>query len=281
MLTYDEAVKRGGAYRDRVRRGVLDMQMQEPQPIFGLIEGFMQPALPVRKANGNARKLNARGKRAASRVSGFTNRRFSTIRLPEARFARWAVFSLFAYSSVYGTSLAFPETTESAFVFIARLIVPQSVSDRISAGFDCAKRLPVWEDGDGQQIHLRQAKTGSPVCAVLTPGAQEAVRHWIQHSGKLPHHALFTRQKANDASPISLDRYRSLIKDWVQSIGLDSTDYSSHSLRRTKPVFLYGKGVAIEDIALLLGHQDTRSTLRYLGLTLAHAHAEALRYDLF
>jgi integrase len=42
--------------------------------------------------------------------------------------------------------------------------------------------------------------------------------------------------------------------------------FSNHTLRRTFGRNLYQHGVKVEDIAAILGHKDTKTTLRYLGL---------------
>jgi len=128
---------------------------------------------------------------------------------------------------------------------------------------------------------VRQHKTRRAVHPVLTPQTRQLCQAWIEHSGKGRQDALFTRGKGADATPISPSHYRVLIKGWVGALGLNEGDFSSHSLRRTKPIFLYQQGVPIEEIALLLGHKDIRTTTYYLGLTVAQAQRQALRFDLF
>lgn len=127
----------------------------------------------------------------------------------------------------------------------------------------------------------KQQKTGTNVHPVLTPHAQAACRDWIKVSDKHPAHFLFTRTKDNNAAPISASSYRRMVKQWAELIGLDGEQYSTHSLRRSKPSWMYAQGVSVEDLAQLLGHRSTESTLQYLGLTLAKAQAEALKHDIF
>ena len=127
----------------------------------------------------------------------------------------------------------------------------------------------------------RQQKTNTNVVPVLTQKTRQACLDWIAYSQKQPHHYLFTRNKAIDAASISATCYRRLIKRWAEYIDLEGEQYSTHSLRRSKPTWLYEQGVSVEDISQLLGHQSTEATLRYLGLTLAKAQAEALKRDIF
>lgn len=72
-----------------------------------------------------------------------------------------------------------------------------------------------------------------------------------------------------------------MVKGWAAAIGLDPTHYSSHSIRRAKPIFMYRSGCPIADIARLLGHKSTDVTLHYLGITTEHLRLQALRYDVF
>ena len=49
-------------------------------------------------------------------------------------------------------------------------------------------------------------------------------------------------------------------------LGSHRVPFSNHTLRRTFGRTLYYSGVKIEDIAAILGHKDTKTTLKYLGL---------------
>ena len=55
-------------------------------------------------------------------------------------------------------------------------------------------------------------------------------------------------------------------KNWVEEIGLDSTAYGTHSMRRTKPTLIYRRTKNLRAIQLLLGHTKLESTVRYLGI---------------
>lgn len=132
------------------------------------------------------------------------------------------------------------------------------------------------------QIRWRQKKTGRNVYPVLTSSTQQAFRTWVDVSGKTQSDFLFTRDKAVCGSATSPVYYRLLIKRWVRLIGLNPEQYSTHSLRRTKPSFLYHYGYSdLEHIARLLGHANTDSTSRYLGIQQRAAEAHALHGDIF
>jgi integrase len=74
------------------------------------------------------------------------------------------------------------------------------------------------------------------------------------------------------ASPhISTRQYARLVHRWVKSIGLDSTSYGTHSMRRTKAAQIYRKTGNLRAVQLLLGHTKLESTVRYLGIEMDDA----------
>ena len=134
---------------------------------------------------------------------------------------------------------------------------------------------------DGR-IRWRQKKTGRNVYPVLTPLTHTAIERWVEVSGKFSDHYLFTRDKPIDARPLSSGYYRTLIKRWASDIGLNPERFSTHSLRRTKPSYLYHYGFSdLEHIARLLGHGTTDTTSRYLGIQQKEAERHALAGDIF
>ena len=62
-----------------------------------------------------------------------------------------------------------------------------------------------------------------------------------------------------------------MVKRWVSEFGLDKTQYSTHSLRRTKASIIYAKTKNLRAIQLLLGHTKLESTVQYLGVELEDA----------
>ena len=132
-----------------------------------------------------------------------------------------------------------------------------------------------------QTFPWKQKKTAKPVYPVLTAKAQAALRRWISESGKRETDYLFTREKLRTSKPISVGFYRTLIKSWVRLIGRPPHDYGAHSLRRSKAIFMYERGVAVEYISRLLGHSSPASTLHYLGITEAETRKRALQHDIF
>jgi len=120
----------------------------------------------------------------------------------------------------------------------------------------------------------QQQKTKRGVFPALTIATKVHVALWIKVSGKKAHHALFTRTKEINTSSICRSRYADIVKDWAEFLGHPPDDYSTHSLRRTKPIHLFwkaekrGKGEQMLVIlSKLLGHKSINATVEYLGIT--------------
>jgi integrase len=57
-----------------------------------------------------------------------------------------------------------------------------------------------------------------------------------------------------------------IVHGWVEHVGLDTTCYGTHTLRRTKPTLIYKRAKYLTAVQLLLGHSKIESTVRYLGI---------------
>jgi len=68
------------------------------------------------------------------------------------------------------------------------------------------------------------------------------------------------------SSHISTRQYARLVHRWVESIGLETVLYGTHSMRRTKASQIYRKTGNLRAVQLLLGHTKLESTVRYLGI---------------
>jgi integrase len=110
-----------------------------------------------------------------------------------------------------------------------------------------------------------QRKTQRPVQFELTGHTRDAVTGWIAAARLRPGHFLFPSRIT--ASPhITTRQYARIVRHWVASIGLDTTAYGTHSIRRTKATLIYRRTRNIRAVQLLLGHTKLESTVRYLGI---------------
>ena len=135
------------------------------------------------------------------------------------------------------------------------------------------------------RLEVGQKKTDEMVYPTFSPQARRALADWIKQNGKRRSDWLFTALKEPHGAALSDSQYRDLVKTWVEAIGLDSSKYSTHSLRRTKPVWMWKFGnpnrVTITVLKELLGHKSVDSTTRYLGLDAMEAQDVALEHNMF
>ncbi|KAB7613639.1 tyrosine-type recombinase/integrase [Amylibacter sp. SFDW26] len=129
-------------------------------------------------------------------------------------------------------------------------------------------------------IARKQKKTKHVVNPVLTNQTQTYLHGWITRSGKQDNDFVFTRSKSVTARHISRSHYADIIKAWAEMLGHDPSEFSSHSIRRSKPAHMYWAGEDIALISRLLGHKSIASTIEYLGITQAKAETAALRHSM-
>lgn len=121
----------------------------------------------------------------------------------------------------------------------------------------------------GNQVVARamvvQRKTQRPVQFELTEATRTAIGAWIEQSHLRGDQYLFPSRIA--CSPhVSTRQYARIVHRWVAAVGLDSTAYGTHSMRRTKATLIYKRTKNLRAVQLLLGHSKLESTVRYLGI---------------
>jgi site-specific recombinase XerC len=57
-----------------------------------------------------------------------------------------------------------------------------------------------------------------------------------------------------------------MLRELVRDIGLDWTEYGTHSMRRTEASSIYQRTKNLRAVQLLLGHSKLESMVRYLGV---------------
>jgi len=112
---------------------------------------------------------------------------------------------------------------------------------------------------------IMQQKTKQPVQFELTDQTRTAVANLIAHQSLKYDDYLF-QSRFHHSLHISTRQYARIVEQWVKDIGLDSADYGTHSLRRTKVSLIYRQTHNLRAIQLLLGHTKLESTVRYLGI---------------
>ncbi len=130
---------------------------------------------------------------------------------------------------------------------------------------------------------VRQKKTGKAVTAPLSERAQQSIAALITADNLKPGDYLFrsVSNHAKPGAPLTPTAFRTLVKRWADLAGYtDTSRFSGHSTRRTRPAVIYSETKNIEAVRQLLGHSDTASTSRYLGVTGEAALALAKQFEL-
>jgi integrase len=112
---------------------------------------------------------------------------------------------------------------------------------------------------------ITQHKTGRPVQFEITPPTRAAVQAWIVEAGLKSEDYLFP-SRIHGSPHICSRQYARMLRVWVRDVGLDWTEYGTHSMRRTKAALIYQKTKNLRAVQLLLGHSKLESTVRHLGV---------------
>jgi integrase len=68
--------------------------------------------------------------------------------------------------------------------------------------------------------------------------------------------------------PICSQQYARIVKGWMKKLGVeDVSEYSTHSMRKTKPSVIYNKTHNVDAVRRLLGQSSVTATSSYLGVT--------------
>ena len=125
---------------------------------------------------------------------------------------------------------------------------------------------------------IRQKKTGRPVRFELTEQTRTAIDDYLRVTGRKPGQFLYAGRGGRGG--LTTRQYSRLVQNWVASIGLDPSNYGTHSLRRTKAVLIYRRTGNLRAVQLLLGHSKIESTVRYLGIEVDDAIELAEKIDI-
>jgi integrase len=130
-------------------------------------------------------------------------------------------------------------------------------------------KLKVRDIAHGSQISTRaiimQQKTHNPVQFEITEATRTALKKWIEMKRLQSEDYLF-RSRIHKSSHLSTRQYARIVHQWVAEIGLDSSNYGTHTMRRTKASLIYHRTKNLRAVQLLLGHTRLESTVRYLGI---------------
>jgi len=126
---------------------------------------------------------------------------------------------------------------------------------------------------------VRQQKTGNPVKFEISEQTRQAVDDYLKIQDKAPGDYLFTGRRGKHRN-LTTRQYGRLVAKWTKMIGLDPSQYGTHSIRRTKATLIYRKTGNLRAVQLLLGHTKIESTVRYLGIEVDDALLIAEQVDI-
>lgn len=130
-------------------------------------------------------------------------------------------------------------------------------------------KLKVRDISHGNQITARaivmQQKTGLPVHFEITEQTRTSIYAWLELAQLRSEEFLFP-SRIHSSPHLSTRQYARIVNTWVEEIGLDSANYGTHTMRRTKASLIYKRTKNLRAIQLLLGHTKLDSTVRYLGI---------------
>jgi len=112
---------------------------------------------------------------------------------------------------------------------------------------------------------VMQQKTQRPVQFEITEQTRDALAAWIQRASLRTEDFLFP-SRVNESPHLSTRQYARIVAGWVREIGLDTSAYGTHTMRRTKASLIYRRTKNLRAVQLLLGHTKLESTVRYLGI---------------
>ena len=144
-------------------------------------------------------------------------------------------------------------------------------------------KIRVSDVSSGDSINARarvlQQKTGRPVQFEITRKTRKSIADWIECVGLNGADYLFPSRILRSGH-LSTRQYSRIVSSWIAGIGLDTTAYGTHSMRRTKATLLYRRTKNLRAVQLLLGHSKLDSTVRYLGIEIDDALEMSEQLDL-
>jgi integrase len=132
-------------------------------------------------------------------------------------------------------------------------LIKLKVSD-VSHGYELLKRATIL-----------QQKTNRPVQFEITVSTRDSLSEWIKYKNLTLGDYLFPSRN-NRSGHISTRQYARIVDQWISQAGLNTAEYGTHTMRRTKASLIYRRTKNLRAVQLLLGHTKLESTVRYLGI---------------
>ena len=115
-----------------------------------------------------------------------------------------------------------------------------------------------------------QQKTGRSVQFEIMGEARKSLTAWFDRRGGTIRDFVIP-SRIDYLGHLSTRQYARLVDEWVATVGLDTREYGTHSMRRTKPSLIYKATGHLRAVQFLLGHTNIENTVRYLGVDVEDA----------
>jgi integrase len=124
-----------------------------------------------------------------------------------------------------------------------------------------------------------QQKTKRPVQFELMTEARQTLQTRLNRRGGSMEDFIFP-SRVNYMDHMSTRQYARLVDEWVGAVGLNVSEYVTHSMRRTKASLIYEATGNLHAIQILQGHSNIENTVRYLGVDIDVAISLAKRTEI-
>ena len=126
---------------------------------------------------------------------------------------------------------------------------------------------------------VMQQKSHRPVQFELMTEARKTLLTWLSRRGGSIDDFIFP-SRVNYMGHLSTRQYARLVDEWVGAVGLNVSEYGTHSMRRTKASLIYKATGNLRAVQILLGHTNIENTVRYLGVDIDDAITLAERTEI-
>ena len=110
-----------------------------------------------------------------------------------------------------------------------------------------------------ERTSVLQSKTQKLVRFELTEGTRKSIARWLKDDRMTGQEFLWPG-RLHEPLHNSTRQYARMVREWVQSIGLEPSAFGTHSMRRTKLAQIYRKTGNLRAVQLLLGHCQQSNT---------------------
>ena len=116
------------------------------------------------------------------------------------------------------------------------------------------------------EVKVKQKKTGKTTLNMpLSKNSTDVIKKHLVDKEREDY--IFKGQMAHfTRKPITSQQYARIVKGWMRKLGVeDVSEYSTHSMRKTKPSVIYEQTHNTDAIRRLLGQSSITATSAYLG----------------